>query len=63
MSELLTFLLDRDDLACLEALCPEALSGTIVAFDPDLHIELLSRDVAHVTPCIFIGSTELVAVR
>ncbi len=63
MSGLLTFLLDRDDLACLEALCPAALSGTIVAFDPDLHIELLSREVAHVTPWSFVGSAELDAVR
>lgn len=63
MSGLLTFLLDRDDLACLEALCPAALSGTIVACDPDLHIELLSREVAHVTPWSFVGSAELTAVR
>lgn len=63
MSKSLTFLLDRDDLACLEALCPAALSGTIVAFDPDLHIELLSREVAHVTPWSFVGSAELDAVR
>jgi len=63
LNGLLTFLLDRDDLACLEALCPEALSGTIVAFDPDLHIELLLRDVAHATPWNFVGSTELDAIR
>ena len=63
MNGLLTFLLDRDDLACLEALCPAALSGTIVAFDPDLHIELLSREVVHVTPWSFVGSAELDAVR
>ena len=63
MSELLTFLLDRDDLACLEALCPAASCGTIVAFDPDLHVELLSREAAHVTPWSFVGSAELNAVR
>lgn len=54
----LTFLLDRDDLACVEALSPEALSGTVVAFDADLHAHLLDRQIKHITPWDLLGAQD-----
>ena len=51
----LTFLLDRDDLACVEAMAADALSGTVVAFDADLHAYLLDRGMKHITPWDFLG--------
>ena len=63
MSGLLTFLLDRDDLMCLEAQCPQALEGTVVAFDPDLHIHLLSRGRKHLTPWSVVHKHDLDTVR
>jgi len=46
----LTVLLDRDDLWCLEAAYPQALAGTVLAFDVDLHAWLLDRGIRHTTP-------------
>ena len=63
MKEYLTFLLNRGDLSCLEALFPEALAEALVAFDPDLHIHFLRRGVDHLTPWSFIERDEHGAVR
>ncbi|MFQ5805153.1 MAG: hypothetical protein ACE5I3_01745 [Phycisphaerae bacterium] len=46
----LTILLDQDDLGCLEVNCPQALSGTVIAFDIDLHALLLDRRINHLSP-------------
>ncbi len=54
----LIFLLDGDDLACVEACCPEVLSGTVVAFDPDLHIQLLHHGLDHLTPWSVVRKDE-----
>lgn len=54
----LTILLDHDDLVCLERLCPDALSGTVLAFDVELHAELLDRGVDHMTPWDIVQPSE-----
>ena len=49
MKRWLTILLDKDDFDVVSFACPEALKGAILAFDVDIHIELLSRNVEHLT--------------
>ena len=50
-----TMLIDEDDLRNVEARHPDALQGTLVAFDPDLHGALRRAGVDHVTPWDFVG--------
>jgi hypothetical protein len=61
--EHLTVLLDRDDLHQLEADRPQALPGTLIVFDVDLHALLLDRGVDHLTPWDFIAPDERPRVR
>lgn len=51
-------LLDSDDLACIEALCPDALTGHVLAFDADIHLELTERGLPHLTPWDIIAPDE-----
>ncbi len=45
----LTILLDKDDFDSVSLAYPEAMEGTILAFDVDIHVELLSRNIKHLT--------------
>ncbi len=47
--------LDADDLACVEADCPEALSGEVVAFQTEMHLILEERGIRHSTPWTFVS--------
>jgi len=58
-SHCLTILHDADDLARLEALCPEALSGTVLGFALDIHLQLQERGIDHLTPMDLIDYDEL----
>lgn len=55
----LTILHNADDLARIEALCPEALSGTVLGFALDIHLQLQDRGIDHLTPMDLIGYDEL----
>jgi len=46
-------LLDTDDLACVQAVCPEALHGRVLAFDLGVHLALLDLGIPHSTPWDF----------
>jgi len=46
----LVLLLDADDLACVEAVRPEALEGDVLVFDLDVHLILRGRGIEHLTP-------------
>ena len=58
-SHCFTILHDADDLARLEALCPEALSGTVLGFALDIHLQLQERGIDHLTPMDLIDYDEL----
>lgn len=59
----LTVLLDKDDLACVTAGFPAALAGQVLAFDPDLHVLLRQRQIAHLTPWDLVGPDDGPALR
>lgn len=59
----LTIMLDEQDLACVERCCPWALRGAVLAFELDLHLELLDRHIPHVTPWDLIEHSDWPAIR
>lgn len=59
MGGLVTFVMDEDDLALVEATSPQALRGTIVAFDPDVADRLHGAGIPHVTPWDFVHQEHL----
>lgn len=59
----LVLLHDADDLACVDALCPEALRGDVLAYDPDIHLVLQNRGVEHVTPWDLVNREEFPALK
>ncbi|MCP4591040.1 MAG: hypothetical protein GY842_09865, partial [bacterium] len=46
----LTVLLDNDDLDCVKACCPEALTGALLVFEVEPHLRLRDCGIAHLTP-------------
>lgn len=63
MASSVTFLVDEDDLRSVEALCPEAQRGLLVAFDPDVHSLLLGAGTSHLTPWDFVRVEEWSALQ
>ena len=51
-------LLDADDLACVEACAPDALSGHVLAFDLDIHMVLDELGIEHLTPWDLVATDE-----
>ncbi len=56
-------LLDVDDLACAEAVAPEALAGHVLALDTDIHLTLQEREIEHRTPWDIVARDERAAME
>ncbi len=54
----LTIAVNEDDVRCLEQLCPEALQGVVLAFDPDPHLALCDRGIKPSTPWDVVQHTD-----
>ncbi len=54
---------DADDLNCVEASCPQALSGDVLAFDTDIHLLLQERGIDHRSPWDIIRYEEQEALQ
>lgn len=59
----LVVLHDEHDLADILAHVPQALAGTVLAFDTDIHLRLLSDGVEHMTPWHIVGRSEYAQVQ
>ncbi|MEP0848433.1 MAG: hypothetical protein HRF50_16625 [Phycisphaerae bacterium] len=54
---------DDHDLTDVLACVPQALAGTVLAFDTDIHLRLLSTGVEHITPWHVVGHGEYAQVQ